>query len=103
MAPEQAAGQDAREPADVYALGVLLAELALGGRPKAELPPPGADGRVPPGSTLRKWAALNRLPAGLRALILRCTDVLPERRPPDADAVLREFRGLAGPPAAPDG
>jgi hypothetical protein len=98
MAPEQARGEDAREPADVYALGVLLAELALGDRPKAELPPAGADGRAQPGSTLRKCASLNRLPAELGALIWRCTDAAPERRPEDAGAVLRAFAALAGQP-----
>ena len=95
MAPEQARGQDAREPADVYALGVLLAELALGERPKAELPPAGRDGQLPSGSTLKKCPSLNRLPAGLRSLIQGCTDADPERRPEDAGAVLREFAGLA--------
>jgi serine/threonine protein kinase len=95
MAPEQARGQDAREPADVYALGVLLAELALGERPKAELPPAGTDPRVPSGSTLKKCPSLNRLPAGLRALLLRCTEADPERRPEDAGAALRAFAELA--------
>jgi serine/threonine protein kinase len=96
MAPEQARGLDAREPADVYALGILLAELALGERPGAELPPAGPDGVTPSGSTLRKCRALDRLPAGLRALIHRCTDADPEHRPGDAGELLREFVALPG-------
>jgi serine/threonine protein kinase len=94
MAPEQARGQHAHAAADVYALGILLAELALGERPKAELAPAAADGTIPPGSTVKKCPSLNRLPAGLRSLIQRCTDADPERRPEDAGAVLREFTGL---------
>ncbi len=94
MAPEQAAGLDAHEQSDVYALGILLAELALGDRPKAELPPAGPDGRTPAGSTLRGCKSLHRLPADLRALVLRCTDADPDRRPDDAGALLRGFADL---------
>jgi serine/threonine protein kinase len=103
MAPEQARGQDAREPADVYALGILLAELALGERPRTELPPALADGRLPSGSTLKKCPSLNRLPAVLRELVQRCTDADPDRRPEDAGAVLRAFSELASATQPPAG
>jgi serine/threonine protein kinase len=91
MAPEQARGQDAREPADVYALGILLAELALGERPEAEVPPADRAGRAGSGSTLTNCHLVHQLPATLRALIERCTDADPERRPEDATALLLAF------------
>ncbi len=87
MAPEQERGEEVEKPADVYALGVLLAELAVGRRP-APVP------YVREGSTLAGARALEQLPEGLRRLILRCTDVAPERRPPDGQAVLGEFARL---------
>ena len=42
-------GKTARQPADVYALGVLLAELGWRTSEGGELPLADADGKVPPG------------------------------------------------------
>jgi serine/threonine protein kinase len=88
MAPEQARGQEAGKPADVYALGVLLAELATGRQPEPVLRPGQA-------STLANWQPVQRLPAGLRRLILSCTDLLPEQRPADAGAMRQAFLSMA--------
>ncbi len=87
MAPEQAQGRDPEEPADVYALGVLLAELATGDRPQANL-------SATSGSTLQSWSRLSRLPAPLRQFLLRLTAVAPEDRPRNAGAVREEFERL---------
>jgi hypothetical protein len=84
LAPEQAAGQDAGKPADVYALGVLLAEMSTGVRPTPSSFPA-------EGSPLTGWPALRKLPADLRKLIFRATDVDPGRRPADAAALRQEF------------
>jgi hypothetical protein len=69
MAPEQARGESVECTADVYSLGILLAELVSGERPK--LPSPSADDDVASAarSTLKNWKALGELPAGVRALI----------------------------------
>jgi serine/threonine-protein kinase len=86
MAPEQEKGQDVAEPADVYSLGVLLAELAVGERPPA--------GGASRGSALQSWRRLRQLPDGLRRFVLRLTDVDPGRRPANAGAVRREFEAV---------
>jgi serine/threonine-protein kinase len=81
---------------DVYALGVLLAEMATGRRPHP-------DNFAASGSTLRAFAPLKELPAGLRRLLLQCTDVDPRRRPADGQAVLDLFaRLLPAPGAGPE-
>jgi len=57
LSPEQAAGRDVGEPADVYSLGVVLDELLV------------------------------EKPQSIRALIDRCRDTDPHRRPSAADVV----------------
>src|SRR5262249_7837218 len=64
MAPEQERGGTVEAPADVYALGVLLAELATGQRPVP-------NSQVRTGSTLAGYPSLAPLPEALRGLILR--------------------------------
>jgi hypothetical protein len=89
MAPEQERGEEVEAPADVYALGVLLAELATGRRPVPNT-------QVRTGSTLAGNGTVRALPEGLRDLILRCTDARPRRRPANARAVLDEFERCVG-------
>src|SRR5260370_15710529 len=90
MAPEQERGEKVEKTADVYSLGVVLAEMATGQRPSA-------DKKVAAGSTLRQWPELKRLPAALAHFIGGCTDVLPEKRPRDGRAGPGEFVRWAPP------
>jgi serine/threonine protein kinase len=95
MAPEQEKGQEVGAPGDVYALGILLAELAVGERP---CPHTG----VSDGSTLQAWKRLNQLPEAVRGFILRLTAAAPEKRPASARVVQQEFEDLvktSDPPA----
>jgi serine/threonine-protein kinase len=87
MAPEMEKGLDVSEPGDVYALGVLLADLAVGERPHPNT-------GVKDGSTLQGWKKLTQLPDGLRRYILHLTAVNPEQRPPQARAAEQEFESL---------
>ncbi len=89
MAPEQKNGPAVDMRADVYSLGVLLAELAIGKRPLA-------DTSVRAGSTLRRVPELSLLPGPLREWIWRCTDVRPATRPTDAEALGEEWQRLIG-------
>jgi len=84
MAPEQERGEKAEKPADVYALGVVLAELSAGRRPSPNT-------RAREGSTLGQCPEVQRLPRDLARLIRRCTDAAADKRPPDALAVQEEF------------
>lgn len=93
MAPEQERGQAVEKPADTYALGILLAELATGIRPHA-------DTSVLSGSTLRRCPAVSQLSAPLRDFIGRCTDVEAAQRPANAALLLEAFEQLLTSPSA---
>jgi serine/threonine protein kinase len=87
MAPEQSRGLPVDKSTDVYALGVILAELATGQRPEP-------DSGVDQGTTLRRSAGVQQLPNPLKAWLKRCTDVSPTKRPTDAGSALQEFEGM---------
>jgi len=97
-APEQEKGEEVLKPADVYSLGIVLMELVTGTRPEPKID--ATEGstldqyrntRKLPGHLQQQNANLLKLPQELRQLIYRCTNVLPERRPPHAGALLEEF------------
>jgi len=83
-APEQFAGEATTTSIDVYALGVLLAELLGGQRPRRDGSPFDADTPVFDGDALRRT-----LGADLHAIVQEATRPDPLRRYPDV-AMLRD-------------
>lgn len=104
LAPEQLRGEPAGPPADVYGVGVLLAEM-LSGQPPYQVSTPLALAeaqRTPP-------LAIGDAPPSLAVIVRQALDPDPERRPPSSGALaagLREWLvGDAAPPpidSAPD-
>jgi tetratricopeptide (TPR) repeat protein len=93
-APEQFAGDAATTSIDVYALGVLLAELLGGQRPGRTGQAPGADTPAFDGEALRQ-----ALGADLHAIVQQATQPDPLRRYPGAAALRDDIqRHLEGRP-----
>ncbi len=99
MSPEQARGEVVGPKSDLYSLGVLLYQAAVG------LPP--FEGSTLPEILLRhlKQAprppseiAPGRLPRDLEELILALLEKAPERRPANAEEVLARLSGTSLPP-----
>jgi WD40 repeat protein len=95
LAPEQWRGEPAGEPADVWALGVVLYELLSGRRPYTESAALGYAVRVADAQPVPPPAAPPGTPEALLALIERCLAKDPTARPA-AQEVSRVLTELAG-------
>jgi serine/threonine protein kinase len=95
MAPEQIAGQAVGPPSDLFALGLVLYEMATGKRPVPDASPGqalrGSFSGVTPVSKIRAEAG------ELDGLIARLLAADPTQRPSSAAAVADELRALAAP------
>ncbi len=93
MAPEAQAGLKADPPADVWSFGATLYTLLTGTLPFEPVAYGGrgtARARLnPPSERLGK-----PLPAELDALVMRCMELDPTRRPQDGSAVLEALQGI---------
>jgi hypothetical protein len=96
MAPEQALGQPAAPPIDVFALGGLALFAATGRTPFGEGPDPAVLYRV-----VHDEPQLDGCPPELRDLIARCLDKDPARRPTPR-ALVSELERYAQPGPGPE-
>ena len=85
IAPEQAAGDAAGEPADIYAWGVIAYELLLDADPFADVTAP-ATGNTVPVSDVPPLQLFKRhgVPEQLAMLVMRCCELDPAARPSSA-------------------
>ena len=95
MSPEQLCGQTVDPRADQFSFCVALYEALYGERPFAgdnfaELRAAVLDGKPRPATVA------SRVPARLRALLLRGLSVVPGKRFPDMDALLTTLEQIAG-------
>ena len=95
MAPEQARGEAAGSAADVFALGIMLYELAAGQHPFAGANKVGTVARILSDDPVPPAHFNSDLPASVNALILRMLDKDPRARPAAAevDRILSEAAG----------
>ena len=97
LAPEQLRGETAGPAADVYGVGVVLAEMLTGHPPyEANSPLELAEAqRLPP-------EPIAGVPSALAEIVQRCLDPDPERRPPSAAALSIELRDWLAASTDPD-
>ena len=90
MAPEQLSGRAVDKRADLFSLGVMLYELASGARPWS------GDNAIAVAVAQATQPvarlAYTALPAGFSALVMRCLEIEPEKRPQSAAEVLATLR-----------
>ncbi len=87
MAPEQWRGEPPTSATDIWALGVILHELATGNRPYPPLPAPDLAAEVRSPAPVRKLAGSSAVPLELATRIDRCLAKQPERRPAAGEIV----------------
>ncbi len=104
MAPEQARGEREVGPAaDVYALGMLLYDVARGEARQPDLPLSSLLARIASGRMRPRGAEMRELPRALREIVSRCTEAHPKDRYPSARELLEDLHAARTGSALPHG
>lgn len=96
IAPELWNGAKASSASDIYALGVILYEMIAGPRAQDEVSTANlttqSSSTVTSGNARRSLTrSLRKLPHRWASVIAQCLDPVPERRPPNATAVIAQL------------
>ncbi len=95
LAPEMWLGEPASRRTDIYALGVVLYELACGRAPNAGAPPGELGLRARERDSAPVASCSPGLPAALASLIDSCVCRDPEKRPPSGDVICERLEAMA--------
>lgn len=95
MSPEQCRGERVDRRSDVFGLGILLYELAVGRRAFYADNDYAVIGKVVDGDYVRPSRAVPGFPPELEAVIVRALAVEPEQRYPTAAALVQELQTFA--------
>ena len=101
MAPEQVLGQAIDTRADLYALGVVLYEMASGRSPYRGTVPTALIYEIVNQPVVPLQETVPGVSAQLEAIVLRCLEKAPEARYPSARASADDLREAARPVVAP--
>lgn len=100
MAPEQLSGGRVDERSDLWAVGVVLYELATGKHPFASSSDSGTAAAILSSVPAAPTQVRRNLPPGLDAVLLKCLEKDPENRYQSAKEILVDLRRLSLPPSA---
>jgi serine/threonine protein kinase len=94
MSPEQIQARPLDQRTDIFSLGVMLYEMAVGVRPFRGDTWPGTMAAILKDEAAPLDAIRHGLPADLTRLIAKCLSKIPDERPASATAILRDLRVL---------
>jgi serine/threonine-protein kinase len=100
MSPEQARGGSVDARTDVFAVGVLTYEALTGERPFVGATPLDVMAAITRDAPRPPWQLVPSVPRALGALVMRCLEKDPARRPADGRALAAELDALESRPPA---